>query len=248
MPDSTLRSTLRHAVMNATFARIDNSKRIRDHATLKPGQLTAASGDGPYYIPGTPLRRDVREDRTGIPLTLRVTVVDAATGLPLDGEVIGEIWHADAHGNYSGYLSYGAERFPALLTMAVRRFQPTDSTRFLRGRQQANPHGVIEFLTIVPGWYTPRTLHIHFKASHNGTALLTTEFYFPDHVHQALHSTPPYGDRPPSTFNNNNDVEIRMTNGSPGSWPHITRDHDGYTATINVQVRPPKNSRTVTAL
>jgi protocatechuate 3,4-dioxygenase beta subunit len=157
------RRVLRQYLLRNTFGRIDNRALIRDNAGLRPLQVTATEGNGPYYIPDPPVRRDIREGRDGAPLTLRVRVADVHTDQPLAGSVSGEIWHCDAHGHYSGYLSYLPERFPAIVTMALRRFRPTDGSRFLRGRQYADPDGVIEFLTIVPGWYTPRTLHIHFK-------------------------------------------------------------------------------------
>jgi protocatechuate 3,4-dioxygenase beta subunit len=237
-PDSPLLVTLRRALLRASFARIDNRRRIRDNAALRPGQTTATSSDGPYYIAGAPQRRDIREDRSGVPLTLQVRVVDAHSGRPLPGEVIGEVWQADAGGNYSGYLSYGADRFPAILTMALRRFRPTDTSRFLRGRQRADADGAVEFVTIVPGWYTPRTLHIHFKATVDGRAVVTTEFYFPDRVREQVLAQAPYAARGYGMFVNANDAEIMVAKGSPGSWPELTGDPvNGYTATISVRVR-----------
>jgi len=139
------RRVLRRHILRATFGRIDNRTLIRDNARLRPHEATATEGNGPYYIPDPPVRRDVREDRPGAPLTLRVRVVDVHTDQPLAGSVSGEIWHCDAHGQYSGYLSYRPERFPAIVTMALRRFRPTDGSRFLRGLQYADPDGVIEF-------------------------------------------------------------------------------------------------------
>jgi hypothetical protein len=39
-------------------------------------------------------------------------------------------------------------------------------------------------------------------------------------------------------FVNNNDFEILLANGSPGSWPQFTGDPaGGYTATITVRVK-----------
>jgi len=70
------RRVLRRHILRATFGRIDNRTLIRDNAQLRPHQATATEGNGPYYIPDPPVRRDVREGREGVPLTLRVRVVD----------------------------------------------------------------------------------------------------------------------------------------------------------------------------
>jgi protocatechuate 3,4-dioxygenase beta subunit len=237
------RRVLRQYLLRNTLGRIDNRALIRDNAELRPHQATATESNGPYYIPGTPVRRDIREDRQGAPLTLRVRVVDVHTDEPLAGSVSGEIWHSDANGHYSGYLAYLPERIPAFLTMALRRFRPTDGSRFLRGRQYADPDGVIEFLTIVPGWYTPRTLHIHFKIRHHGKDLATTEFYLPEWVRRETLTVPPYDRRGPGMFVNANDAEIRLAKGAPGCWPQITGTPEGYQATITVKVDPRRTRR-----
>ena len=42
--------------------------------------------------------------------------------------------------------------------------------------------GVVEFLTVYPGWYRGRTVHIHAKVHLDGSTVLTTQFFFPDDV------------------------------------------------------------------
>jgi protocatechuate 3,4-dioxygenase beta subunit len=39
----------------------------------------------------------------------------------------------------------------------------TGGQTFLRGYQVTDANGVAKFVTIVPGWYMGRTVHIHFK-------------------------------------------------------------------------------------
>ena len=39
----------------------------------------------------------------------------------------------------------------------------TDDYTWLRGVQQTDEDGIVEFETIVPGWYSGRTAHIHLK-------------------------------------------------------------------------------------
>jgi protocatechuate 3,4-dioxygenase beta subunit len=40
-----------------------------------------------------------------------------------------------------------------------------DRQKFLRGYQVTDANGGAEFLTIYPGWYSGRTVHIHFKVA-----------------------------------------------------------------------------------
>src|SRR6478736_5013372 len=57
--------------------------------------LTPEMTEGPYYISGEKLRRNITEGRPGKPLALRATVVDASTCKPIRNAVV-DIWHADA--------------------------------------------------------------------------------------------------------------------------------------------------------
>lgn len=41
-------------------------------------------------------------------------------------------------------------------------------------------HGLVEFLTIYPGWYQGRTPHIHVKVRMDRQAVLTTQLFFED--------------------------------------------------------------------
>src|SRR5206468_12278161 len=43
------------------------------------------------------------------------------------------------------------------------RSNNTRNQKFLRGYQVSDSNGAVEFLTIYPGWYGGRTVHIHFK-------------------------------------------------------------------------------------
>lgn len=70
--------------------------------------LTAEETQGPYWFDVDSIRRDVREDREGMPmeLALRVQDVSECTDDPAAGAVanaVVEIWHCDATGVYSGF-------------------------------------------------------------------------------------------------------------------------------------------------
>ncbi|WP_250030958.1 dioxygenase family protein [Paractinoplanes maris] len=232
----TVRDRLRRRVLTTALRLIDNRAAMRRAATIERHRTTADQGPGPYYVPGSPHRRDVREDRAGVPLVLGIRVAEVGPLTPVPGAEV-EIWHCDADGIYSGYQRYGADKFPALVSLTLRRFRPSDDATFLRGRQVTGDDGCAEFLTVVPGWYTPRTLHIHVRLSVRGQVRLTTELYFPDDFAALIQSQPPYSRRGRSPFVNTNDIEIRLAQGSPGSWLTVRSLVDGHRADITLQVR-----------
>ncbi|MER5488912.1 dioxygenase, partial [Streptomyces sp. NPDC002812] len=65
--------------------------------------LTVEQTEGPYYIDADKIRSNITEDREGVPLRVRVKIVDAATCKPLPGAAV-DIWHCDAMGEYSGFV------------------------------------------------------------------------------------------------------------------------------------------------
>ena len=71
--------------------------------------LSPEQTEGPYYIDGEKLRRDITEGRPGVPLLLRLRVVDASTCKPIKGAAV-DIWHCDALGIYSGFGSGSGNR------------------------------------------------------------------------------------------------------------------------------------------
>ena len=72
-------------------------------ATATPGvcSLTPEMTEGPFYLPLDLVRKDITEGKAGIPLPLRITVMNATTCEPLANAAV-DIWHCDAQGAYSG--------------------------------------------------------------------------------------------------------------------------------------------------
>jgi protocatechuate 3,4-dioxygenase beta subunit len=144
--------------------------------------LTPEQEEGPYYVDFGKARRDVTEGKTGVPLQLRVALVDAKRCEPLEAAAV-DIWHCDATGIYSGFTAngggddagrgYGRGRGgpggPGGRG-GGRGEGPIDETRFLRGIQITNRQGIAEFATVYPGWYAGRTIHIHLKVHLGGSA------------------------------------------------------------------------------
>jgi protocatechuate 3,4-dioxygenase beta subunit len=178
--------------------------------------LTPELTEGPYYIEGEKVRRNIREGKAGIPLTLRLRVVDASTCRPIKGAAV-DIWHADAVGVYSG-LGSGAR-----------------SRTFLRGVQRTDANGVAVFKTIYPGWYPGRAVHIHLKVHVGGSVVHTGQLFFPDALTDRVYRRAPYKSRPGRTTRNANDSIF--VNGGRKSLLSLHGDGGhGYVGSITMGV------------
>ena len=68
-------------------------------------------------------------------------------------------------GGGMGGMTTAAEGIPAEAAAAGQTSLTTDDLTWLRGVQQTDEDGMVEFETIVPGWYAGRTPHIHIRVS-----------------------------------------------------------------------------------
>ena len=178
--------------------------------------LTPEQTEGPDYIAGEKVRRNITEGRPGTPLALRLTVVDSRTCKPIKGAAV-DIWHCDASGAYSGF---GAGR---------------SSRTFMRGIQRTNASGVATFKTVYPGWYPGRTVHIHVKVHVRGNVVHTGQLYFSDGVTDAVYRRTPYSRRPNRETRNADDSLFR--DGGRRSLLRLQRSGSGYVGSIKMGVR-----------
>lgn len=72
--------------------------------------------------------------------------------------------NAGGLGGLSG-MTTAAEGISAEAAAAGQTSVTTDDLTWLRGVQQTDEDGMVEFETIVPGWYAGRTPHIHIRVS-----------------------------------------------------------------------------------
>ncbi len=108
--------------------------------------LTPEGTEGPYYLPEQLVRRDIRENRTGLPFRLKFTFTDVNTCEPLSNVSV-DIWQCDPLGFYSSYTKNSPNTAPT----SVLHAPPTDNSTFLRGVQITDKNGVAEFMTVFPG-------------------------------------------------------------------------------------------------
>ncbi len=162
-------------------------------ATVSTGETTAETAsstcvvkpeqtEGPYFVDAGLNRSDIREQREGVPLdlTFNVSRIDAdAACTPLAGALV-DIWQCDALGQYSGVESNVGETF-------------------LRGHQVSDESGNARFMTIFPGWYQGRAVHIHFKIRDSPESQqgyeFTSQLYFDDALTDQVHSQQPYAQK-----------------------------------------------------
>jgi protocatechuate 3,4-dioxygenase beta subunit len=178
--------------------------------------LTPEMTQGPYYIAGEKVRRNITDGHPGSPLMLRLTVVDPANCKPIKGAAV-DIWHADAAGNYSGF---GAGR---------------GSRTFMRGIQRTDANGVATFRTVYPGWYQGRTVHIHVKVHVRGRVVHTGQLFFSDALTDRVYRNAPYNKRPNRTTRNVND-SIFINGGRRSLLAVSRRAAGGYLGMITMGV------------
>jgi protocatechuate 3,4-dioxygenase beta subunit len=142
-----------------------------------PGDGTNSNGSGianALTLSGI-VRSDIRSSvapgsatAQGIPLTIRLQLVNVGAGCAAVVGAAVYLWHCDRDGNYSMYAS------------------GLTKENYLRGVQEADANGIVTFTTIFPGCYAGRMPHVHFevfptlaKAASAAGRMRTSQFTFP---------------------------------------------------------------------
>jgi len=142
--------------------------------------VTPSETEGPFptKVPANFVRKDIRDDRTGIPMAMNITIRNANTGCAALAGALVDVWHCDKDGYYSEYGGSGMQNV---------NFSTVD---FLRGRQTTDANGLVGFTTIFPGWYSGRAPHIHVHIySASGKSLLVTQIAFPYDLANTVYTT-----------------------------------------------------------
>jgi protocatechuate 3,4-dioxygenase beta subunit len=183
--------------------------------------------EGPFFVDGDLDRSDLRIDpRTGavtpgVPLRLafRVSRVGASACAALAGAQV-HVWHCDAAGNYSSVRD---------------RRAPNAGQAFLRGFQRTDAEGTARFVTIYPGWYPGRAVHLHFK-THTDDAPRRTEFtsqlYFDDALNERVYAEAPYASHGRPELSNGDDFLFR--DGGKQLLLDVRAEGEGYAAVFDI--------------
>lgn len=218
--------------------------------------LTPEQIAGPYFRNPKLIRRNISEGQDGIPLVLRLVIVDAMTGEPVTGALV-DIWHCNARGAYSGWSKVN----PDLEVDAdnIGSIPRTDDDTYLRGGQFSDNKGVVRFTTVYPGFYAGRALHIHVAVRITGGNNYLEErhvawvgqLYFPEVASRSVLNAKAYSGRTVTAPTNAQD-EIYANMGGEASTltvHSIGRDthEDGFfghltigidTFAVSTQIRP----------
>jgi len=212
-----------------TGAAISTAKAIA--ATPPACVVRPEQTEGPYFIDEKLNRSDIRVDpsdksvKAGVPLGLEFHVSRIAGGncMPLSGAIV-DIWHCDALGVYSDVRDAGFD---------------TRGKKFLRGYQQTDSKGAAQFLTIYPGWYAGRAVHIHFKirsaAASARHQTFTSQLYFDEAVTDQIFKQSPYNGKDGRRTMNNGDSIFRRDGKELLLMPAKTSQ--GYSATFDIGLR-----------
>ena len=188
---------------------------------VKPQQT-----EGPYFVDERMNRSDIRSDPsdnsvregTALRLIFHISQVDGNSCKPFAGAV--DLWHCDASGVYSD--------------VSDRSFN-TQGKKFLRGYQVTDKNGTAQFITIYPGWYPGRAVHLHFKIRTDSATQTSYEFtsqlYFDDSLTDQIHAQPPYISKGQRTLNAQ---DIIFQDGGKDLLLRLSKDEKGYVGTFDI--------------
>src|SRR5262245_56741050 len=187
--------------------------------------------EGPFFVDEKLKRSDVRVEpsdgsvKSGSPLSLvfNVSRIAGSACTPLNDAVV-DIWHCDALGVYSDVMDAGFD---------------SRGKKFLRGYQTTDASGVAQFLTIYPGWYERRAVHIHFKIRAAGASgrghEFTSQLYFDESITDQVHKQAPYSSKGRRPTSNESDFAFRR--GGKDLLLVPTRNSQGYAAKFDIGLR-----------
>ena len=225
-----------------------------ENAGAATAALTPSMTEGPYWIDELLRRSDVRANTSsatrnagaaqdGVPLALKINVLDADNGSKaLNGAHV-DIWHANAYGLYS---DEGSQQVGGGTTASNTKGQ-----NFLRGYQvtgvdaglASSPvDGQVAFKTIWPGWYSGRAIHIHvrvrtYDAGGNVATNYTTQIFFTDSANNAvLSGAAPYNTRTPTADPTTDENDNVLTSSATATNVVSVSGSlsNGYDATFNI--------------
>ncbi|WP_085317233.1 cadherin-like beta sandwich domain-containing protein [Derxia lacustris] len=173
------------------------------------------------------VRSDITESKTGVPLTLRITLENVNNNCAPLSNVAVYIWHCDKDGVYSGYAQTSGSN--------------TVGQTFLRGVQTTDSNGQVEFTTIYPGWYAGRITHIHMQAylagNLGGTAVVTTQFAFPLDITAAVYASTLYASHGQNTSVTSFAADNVFSDGTTREMLTLSGDvTSGFVATITAGI------------
>lgn len=197
-------------------------------STVATCAATASLTEGPCYDAKAEAIQDISYGRDGLPMRMHFRVLDAACRPVANATV--SIWHCSPTGIYSGDDA-------AHMNVGFCTGKDADYTSHLyfRGIQTTDANGIVLFDTCFPGWYSSRTIHVHFTVTTSSGATLTSQFVFDDTLDDEIVAGQPlYKARGKRDTTNTSDTVVsassyrdhllqtaRMTDGAMLAWGTI---------------------------
>ncbi|MDZ4746010.1 MAG: T9SS type A sorting domain-containing protein [bacterium] len=126
-------------------------------------------------------RQDMREDQDGVIHRMKMKIVSTSNCSPITNARV-DLWHCNAYGYYSGFRTSGQNGS-----------QDHTGATWLRGIQMTDANGEVNFITIFPGWYPGRTIHMHFQVFLSSVLSVTSQLAYPvAETNALLTSNQPY--------------------------------------------------------
>ncbi|WP_426337818.1 intradiol ring-cleavage dioxygenase [Pseudoduganella sp. S-14] len=162
----------------------------------------------------------------GIPLTIKLKIVNANNGCGAAGEFAVYLWHCGREGRYSLYSSGVTDQ------------------NYLRGVQGADANGDLSFTTIFPGCYDGRMPHVHFEVYRSlaqstsaSNRIKTSQFTFPMATLNEVYATSGYSSSASNLSRINYATDNIFSDGYSLQLVTISGNvADGYIATLTVAV------------
>ena len=133
--------------------------------------------EGPCYFEGN-VQDDISEGQNGLPMQLCLMVVDENCEAVANAEV--EIWHCDVRGIYSGDTNGSGDAARFAGSFCTGNDSAATTSKWFRGTLLTDSEGRINCKTCFPGWYSGRTIHIHFRVKQSGSDSVISQLCFTD--------------------------------------------------------------------
>ena len=180
------------------------------------------------------VRKDIRSSfgsasgtAEGVPLTLRLKVydLDGDDATVLEGAAV-YVWHCTREGEYSMYA------------------QAIQDENFLRGVQETDAQGWVEFTSIFPAAYDGRWPHVHFEvypslddATSASNKLRTSQLALPEEACTQVYEADGYEQSVSNLSQTSLDTDNVFGDGYSLQLAKVTGSNDqGWVATLNVPV------------
>jgi protocatechuate 3,4-dioxygenase beta subunit len=162
----------------------------------------------------------------GVPLTIRLKVLDTGDGAAaLQGAAV-YLWHCDRDGRYSLYS------------------EGITQENYLRGVQETGSDGSVTFTSIFPAAYSGRWPHVHFEvypsldaATTASGKLRTSQLAFPEDACKQVYATDGYSQSVQNMAQSSLETDMVFSDGYSLQLATVTGNvTDGMTATLNIPV------------